>query len=85
MRSFVGIAHLLDGTRALRTAVCLFYVGNEGISIIENADILGVPFPRILKDKFLGFKQHREDDKEKPVRRKRSIAAGTESPEDSDA
>ena len=78
MFSFVGIAHLLDkymlgGTRALRTAVCLFYVGNEGISIIEDADILGVPFPRILKEKFLGFKQHREDDKKKPVRRKRSV------------
>ncbi|MBQ7220815.1 MAG: phage holin family protein [Synergistaceae bacterium] len=76
MFSFVGIAHILDkyllgGTRALRTAVCLFYIGNEGISIIENADLLGVPFPKILKDKFLGMKEHRSDDK-KPTRRKHS-------------
>ena len=53
MFSFVGIAHILDkyllgGTRALRTAVCLFYIGNEGISIIENADLLGVPFPKTM-------------------------------------
>ena len=57
MFSFVGIAHVLDkyllgDTQALRTAVSLFYIGNEGLSIIENADALGVPFPKALKDKF---------------------------------
>ncbi len=63
MFSFVGIAHILDkymlgDTQALRTAVCLFYIGNEGLSIIENADNLGVPFPKALKDRFLGLKAH---------------------------
>lgn len=62
MFSFVGIAHLLDkymlgNTQVLRTAVCLFYVGNEGLSIIENADALGIPFPKALKDKFLGMRE----------------------------
>ena len=81
MFSFVGIAHILDkyllgGTRALRTAVCLFYIGNEGISIIENADMLGVPFPQMLKDRFLGLKnsKHGEEGKpapKKPVKRNR--------------
>ena len=65
MFSFVGIAHILDkymlgDTQALRTAVCLFYIGNEGLSIIENADALGVPFPKTLKDKFLGLKETHE-------------------------
>lgn len=65
MFSFVGIAHILDkymlgDTQALRTAVCLFYIGNEGLSIIENADALGVPFPKALKDKFLGLKDSHE-------------------------
>lgn len=68
MFSFVGIAHILDkyllgGTRALRTAVCLFYIGNEGISVIENADALGVPFPQMLKDRFLGLKENKHADK----------------------
>ena len=63
MFSFVGIAHLLDkyllgDSQALRVAVALFYIGNEGISIIENADALGVPFPKVLKDKFLGLKEN---------------------------
>ena len=62
MFSFVGIAHVLDkylmgDSHALRTAVCLFYIWNEGLSIIENADTLGVPSPKTLKDKFLELKQ----------------------------
>ena len=61
MFSFVGIAHVLDkymlgDTKLLRTAVCLFYTGNEGLSIIENADALGVPFPKMLRDKFMELK-----------------------------
>ena len=57
MFSLVGMAHVLDkyflgDTAALRTAVCLTFVGNEGLSILENAYKLGIPFPQILKDKF---------------------------------
>lgn len=57
---FVGISHVIDkhilgNSDALRTAVCLFYIGNEGISIIENAEILGVPIPAFLRGKFLSF------------------------------
>ena len=68
MFSFVGIAHVLDkymlgDTQVLRTAVCLFYIGNEGISIIENADALGVPFPQILREKFLELKKHKDTKK----------------------
>lgn len=33
----------------------LLYVRNEGISIIENADRLGVPIPKFLHGKFLAF------------------------------
>lgn len=63
MFSFVGIANILDkymlgDSQALRTAVCLFYIGNEGLSIIENADALGVPFPKWLRDKFLRLKDN---------------------------
>ncbi len=56
----VGVAHIIDqhmlgDTAALRTAVILFYTGNEGISIIENAEKLGVPIPKFLHGKFLTF------------------------------
>ena len=66
--SLVGIAHVIDrhilgDTAALRTAVCLFYVGNEGISILENADRMKVPIPRYLKEKLLHFTEHDEEQK----------------------
>ena len=65
--SFVGIAHVIDkyvlgDTAALRTAVCLFYVGNEGISIIENAEKLGVPIPKFLHGKFKNFTEGVNDE-----------------------
>jgi len=51
----VGMAHLADvyllnEGGALRTAIVFFYCSNEGISIVENANSLGLPIPTILKD-----------------------------------
>lgn len=34
----------------LRTAFCLWFMLEELISVIENADVLGVPLPKWLKD-----------------------------------
>ena len=70
MFSFVGIAHIIDkyflgDTATIRTAVVLFYVGNEGISIMENAYTLGVPFPKVLRGHFLQFsKEDNEPDED---------------------
>lgn len=36
----------------IRTAVIFFYLSNEGITIIENVAILGLPIPQRLKDIF---------------------------------
>lgn len=60
MFSLVGLAHIIDknflgDTATIRTAVVLFYVGNEGISIMENAYTLGVPFPKALQKHLLQF------------------------------
>ena len=57
MLTFVGIAHLLDTIipddgGAMRSIVCLFYIANEGKSIIENADRLGIPIPQMLMKHF---------------------------------
>lgn len=35
---------------AVRSAVCMFYIANEGISILENAGRLGLPLPGVLKN-----------------------------------
>jgi toxin secretion/phage lysis holin len=40
----------LDGFS--RTAVILFFCGNEGLSIVENLGIMGVPIPSMIKEKF---------------------------------
>ena len=53
--TLVGVANIIDvnvlqSSSAIRTAVIFFYLSNEGISIIENAGILGLPIPQKLKD-----------------------------------
>lgn len=48
----VWIGAMLDasmGTQYVRTAVCLFFVGNEGLSLLENLGLMGVPLPRFLE------------------------------------
>ena len=40
------------GTTITRTAVILFFIANDGFSIIENLGIMGVPFPDSLKRAF---------------------------------
>ena len=49
----VGITNLLGvstGVEGLRYIVISFYIANEGISIIENASVLGLPVPQKVKD-----------------------------------
>ena len=50
---FLAVGHIADtyilgGTPAAMSAVMLFYIANEGISIIENAAALGLPVPKKL-------------------------------------
>ena len=51
----VGAANILDAQvigsgSVLRTAVIFFYLSNEGVSLLENAAHLGLPFPDKLKN-----------------------------------
>jgi toxin secretion/phage lysis holin len=55
MLMVVLVAALLDralgaGNAMFRDAVCWFYIANEGISLMENLNLAGVPFPRKLKE-----------------------------------
>ncbi len=49
----VGITNLLGqatGIEGLRYVTISFYLANEGISVVENASILGLPIPQKIKD-----------------------------------
>lgn len=47
----VLVGYRLDiaiGTTYIRDAVCIAFISNETISIIENAGLMGVPIPAVL-------------------------------------
>lgn len=44
-------------TDELGKIILYFYIGSYGLSIFENLTMLGVPFPKWLKDKFLLLKE----------------------------
>ena len=50
--AIVMMAALLDrvlGTSYIKDAVIVGYIFNEGLSILENAGLMGVPYPKALK------------------------------------
>lgn len=47
---YVIDAHVLGNGGVVRTAVIFFYLSNEGISILENAAVMGLPIPQKLLD-----------------------------------
>lgn len=72
MLALVAVGHIVDvyilvgdGTMC-RSAVAGLYIANEGMSILENADKLGIPLPNIIKSVFKQLKNKSEskDDKE---------------------
>ena len=46
----VLVDRVTGNTGAIRTLVIYYFVANEGLSIIENLSIAGVPFPKGLKE-----------------------------------
>ena len=52
MMLVVLVGALLDaavGGAVCRDAACWFYIANEGISLLENMSLAGVPFPEKIK------------------------------------
>ena len=48
----IWLAVLLDaamGTDYIRMVAVMFFVGNEGISLLENFGLMGVPYPEFLR------------------------------------
>lgn len=62
----VGVANIIDiylirsDNSPLRTAVTFFYMTNQGISLLENAAIIGIPVPKVLKDTLLKYQKEKE-------------------------
>lgn len=57
----VWLGVLLDnalGAAYIRTAVVLFFIGNEGISLLENLGLMGVPFPTFLRRALEALREH---------------------------
>lgn len=63
---FVYIAIQLDiltGQTIARSVTILFYISNEGISILENAAKLGIPYPNKIKEILAQLKEGDNNDK----------------------
>jgi toxin secretion/phage lysis holin len=61
----VGIANIVDTQvirtgSALRTAVIFFYLSNEGLSILENSAVIGLPIPEKLREMLIQLTEDEE-------------------------
>ena len=61
----VIVAHQMDkidptGSQLFRNAVVTFFIANEGVSLVENLAIIGVPVPSILKRALKAWKEETE-------------------------
>lgn len=51
--ALVWMAQMLDlATEGdfVRDTVCLFFIANEGLSVLENTAVMGVPYPTFIKN-----------------------------------
>lgn len=63
----VAIAQIIDSQiigdgSVLRTAVIFFYLSNEGVSILENVAIIGLPVPEKLQSVLQQLTQEKKDE-----------------------
>lgn len=60
----VAVAHFMDrvtGQAVICTAVTWFFIGNEGLSIIENAANAGLPIPKKLQNTLAQLTEEKEE------------------------
>lgn len=56
----VWLGVLLDralGANYIRNAVAIFFIGNEGLSLLENIGLMGVPYPAFLRKALEALKE----------------------------
>ena len=54
---------LLDASY-IRDAVCIAFIANETISIVENAGLMGVPIPKVITNAIAVLKNKNKDNEE---------------------
>lgn len=52
---------LLTGSGFIRNGIIIFFIGNDGLSIIENAGLMGLPLPSFIKSAFEVLRKKGED------------------------
>jgi len=67
----VLVATLLDKaigntSMVFQTATVFYYIANEGLSILENADIIGVPFPAFIRQKMEAMREEKDKPPDAP-------------------
>lgn len=66
--ALVGVAHYIDcyvmqSGDVIRTVAAMYYIGNEGISILENCGNLGLPLPPKLMAVMVQIKAGKGEEK----------------------
>jgi len=61
----VLVATLLDRalgntTMIFQMATVFYYIANEGLSILENADLMGVPFPAFVRERLESMREAKD-------------------------
>lgn len=56
----VQIDILAGNSSYIRNTVILFFIANEGFSIIENLGIMGLPMPEVIRNAFAAIKKQSE-------------------------
>lgn len=63
--TIVLMATLLDkavgnASMVFQTATVFYYIANEGLSILENADLMGVPFPAFIRERLESMREQKD-------------------------
>lgn len=66
--ALVGVAHYIDcyvmqSGDVIRTVAAMYYIGNEGISILENCGNLGLPLPPKLMTVMVQIREGKGEEK----------------------
>lgn len=47
-------------TMIFQTATVFYYIANEGLSVLENADLMGVPFPAFIREHLESMRENKD-------------------------
>lgn len=56
--------HLTESRSTLQTLTIMYYIANEGIIVLENAEKIGIPLPQFLKSFLLKLRSKAEHHKD---------------------